>query len=1128
MNGDSIFRESDEWRDYRQRLSKFVASPESAMIMDADREWRSRNNGDSGARSAFKLLSGQVVKRFVTIWELFDHREEFEECLEMLTKKALEIRARVRFSRIVTATPSARELAYSLFARIQERGFDPELNVSHFGTDWTKGFLKNGSTSLKDQVVLILADVVNSGYLIHAMSEVIAKNGGTVKSVLCVVITNPEWIAYQQSEGVPHRFDSKNLKARLHSVAEFGISPLDPDEYDEAKIIPIDYNAVLPEQRHVSSLHYARAFPISLTFQHLEAAEAIDFASFEIDDHRFSCAMVLPRLLKRFEQDIWKHISRPIVDAARRAREEASAGDPSDKLLLVTTHKREDLLFKNYIADCLEKEGYGTSCAITLKRGVTDSPHLGLSLGAQGVDVKGKEVVLALATLSTQEKLRSIVSLLVEGQVKKITVVCLLNRMGPFTTSFIKAIERFTKRVTVDVTSTSGVVSFTDFEFLMVYSFLDLREVDLAAVTSELDWLFSGFRGRTKVASFVRVSERMESYFAPTMYTPREYCASPYAPLSQLYELTPEQEPIVVSTQEGKIALMTYHFALNKCFGPIAKELLRTTDRRTFIHLYRLMLSDIHHLRFKGDLVRLRVALNKRLEFTQEKMFALETNAPDGMSAEHAEQLKNEVADLVNVQVYLIFGLGIIAHYDCQEQTVELEKRIPDLLFCRKKPQEWIDRFPISLNAYFGEERIFFAFAFLLHGRYPEFNRKRTASQVKASLNQALADFKACFKDRVENPEKHEPGSKARARLIINNLELLLTETGKHDELEKHQLIRYLHREVLRPKEGHNPIFTTLRHLLQAMADVLSTQPATNDQTTFELDKELFTRLDEALSATSSLHMICQATRQLFYFTPTLPEHQERYTALVGQDGFASDCDELIRALHDVRQRRRFSETDRERLQRIVTKLRSDFFDPSSHLRLTLQSYIMRLDEILEQALVHANEELNKEGFQNLFEPRLDELRLDSKTGKCDWPVLCDRHLLRESLRNLMFNLRHSFPEHTRLGLGSDHVQIEVRKERFVPRPEMHEKTGLAFWLRAKGKPPDESSYLTAENTIADQLLRIQALGGDWEFLTEEDGSGFSFGLKLLTRFGFESRSQDGSPEVIGQIREESMLDDQV
>jgi hypothetical protein len=288
-------------------------------------------------------------------------------------------------------------------------------------------------------------------------------------------------------------------------------------------------------------------------------------------------------------------------------------------------------------------------------------------------------------------------------------------------------------------------------------------------------------------------------------------------------------------------------------------------------------------------------------------------------------------------------------------------------------------------------------------------------------------------------------------------------------------------------------------------------------------EESLLTKVDEALSGTSSLHTIASNVRQLFFFTPTVQTQQERYTNSISQPGFARDIDRIIRKLNDLRFRRTFSKTDLDKVKELDTKLRSDFFDQDSHLRVVLNSYIMNLEDLVKTVLLEMNPQLKIERFKDVLMPAYGEIEASSKPENSKWPVLGEHHLIRELLKNLFSNLRHSFPDTTRQMLPNDAVRLEFRATRFAPRPEKGEKSAVCLLYQVKGKPAKMEDYTDPEHTITDQLLRLQELGGEWEFVPDENGDSFVFSMSLLTRFGYTP--QPGSAQ---KVEEERQLDDEV
>ena len=595
--------ETPYWKAYRDSFRKLIESDESGMVLRAN-EMNSQEDGENNAKVAFKLQSGRVVREFITIWELFDLSDQFNECLDKLAEKAREIRRRRHFSKIVTATSTAKELGVYVFERLKEEPQSQDLSAYHFGGYLSTPMAENGDSEFRDQKVLVLTDVVSTGSLIRNMAEIITKKGGSVVAVLSVILTDPELISLQKTSKEPPRLlPGKKRSPRIHSLTDYSVTPLEAHEYDEESLITIDYNSILPETRKNTSQSYKLAFAPDQLFRHLEESKAIDFGFFEFDDRRYTCAFLLNRLLNVMGKPIWENIRSPIMQTAE-INGQGAVDEGASPLILVTTHKQQDLQFKYFVEKKLKEEGIDTQAVITLKRGVKDLPYLNLTLGVRGEKVEGKAVVLVLGALSTTVKLHSLVSLLVSKDVKRITVVCLLNEMGPYSTQFVRDIRHFANRALVESGQSSAT---TLFEFHVVYGFLDIAEDDISRMHKEVEWLFSPFKQKTKVPAFARISDRMKGYFRPSSFSRRQFEEAESKNTN--YSLPPREgfsvphskvdlSSVAVSSVEGRMALMTYNLALHRDFNPIIQELSEFLDRRRAIYLYGLILSDIHYLQF--------------------------------------------------------------------------------------------------------------------------------------------------------------------------------------------------------------------------------------------------------------------------------------------------------------------------------------------------------------------------------------------------------------------------------------------------------------------------------------------------------------------------------------------------
>ena len=296
----------------------------------------------------------------------------------------------------------------------------------------------------------------------------------------------------------------------------------------------------------------------------------------------------------------------------------------------------------------------------------------------------------------------------------------------------------------------------------------------------------------------------------------------------------------------------------------------------------------------------------------------------------------------------------------------------------------------------------------------------------------------------------------------------------------------------LRPKEGHNPVFTNLSILIRGLEDYFEENPNTNDERRLKLNEKILEKLDDALSGTASLSIIAEAVRQLFYFTPSERTDRERYTNIASRDNsFAGDTDDLVNILTNMRLKRNFSYENYRNLQVLSRKIRDDFYD--SKLRDALREYVVSLDDLLEKTLLEANKRLNKERFEDILYPAYNKI-CDYKSSRSEpLLVLCDYYLLQETLRNIFYNLRYSFPEERRSDLPRDILSISLHETPFTVKPDNQRQDGIVFELFVRGNAPSVEDLLASEKTIADQLFKLQEFGAQWELLSRENFKRFCF-----------------------------------
>ena len=495
----------------------------------------------------------------------------------------------------------------------------------------------------------------------------------------------------------------------------------------------------------------------------------------------------------------------------------------------------------------------------------------------------------------------------------------------------------------------------------------------------------------------------------------------------------------------------------------------------------------------------------------------------NGNNTEDIESRNNnestEIYQLINIIVYLVFGLGIVAHYQStnnnSDNSNSLETiSIKDLLFCGRSEDDWLKNYPNLTLTYFNEERIFYGISFLLYGLFPKI---KSGEQRIEDLKNSIKKFRSSFQSQINNQSiENNNTKKAKAQNVLNNFDTILTEIGEHNHLEKHQTIRYLQREVLRPRETHNPIFTSLNSLkMELERFFLNNNPIIDRMRRYYDNDKILLKVDETLNGTGSLPNVVEATQQLFYFTPSILSQRERYTNPPNQqNSFAGDVNQLINVLlNKIRETKCFSHEDYENLRKIDAKIRHDFYHSS--LRQALELYIVPLDKIIERLLEDANQRLNSEKeFNDLLVNVYQDWKerdLCTQQSIDSYLILCEKYLLQETLRNLFFNLHYSFPgnNETRQSLPNDSVKISLEPATFEVMPDKQNQEGIIFTMIVKGGlSPKKEDLEKPENTIADQLYKLKEFGAQYD-LQKQSGF-YTFTITFISRIGFTTKAKTG------------------
>src|SRR5262249_6681916 len=117
---------------YRDHLHNLIKDPNFGLLLDADRWWRDKHPNDERPQAAFRLGSSErFQKQFITLWELFDHPDDFRHCLKKLAEEVFWIRSKYAFSTIVSATATSRHILERLHPLIETPADKVRLELLH-------------------------------------------------------------------------------------------------------------------------------------------------------------------------------------------------------------------------------------------------------------------------------------------------------------------------------------------------------------------------------------------------------------------------------------------------------------------------------------------------------------------------------------------------------------------------------------------------------------------------------------------------------------------------------------------------------------------------------------------------------------------------------------------------------------------------------------------------------------------------------------------------------------------------------------------------------------------------------------------------------------------------------------
>lgn len=1049
---------------YAARLLKFIKNKENGALLDAQSDdWLKK------PAEAFELTSGRYQRYFITLWPLFENPEEFSACVQAVADKALKIQAKTPFSAIVSSTTTTKHLLDRVHSIIEAPG--ERLDVSFLGS---YPLFKSDDSLLDftDQRVLIITDVIASGTMAGHLAETVEQVGGEVVGVLAVLSVG------SKTNGSVIGFGREERDTTVHSLARYELAEYQPRLQngdattgggrlgDEPPLyVRIDPETVLPETEPV--LEDPPLFSHEEMYRHFSTANAIAFGFYEVDRKRFSTAVNFKRLLNKHGDTIWKRVERERQGALNSTGEDLIPANA----ILISTFRREDADFKEYV----EKNIGRRKSVLMPQRESAETSGRYFMIPTKAEIVQGKPVIIALASVNTSEKLRDISSLLAAHDVKAITVICLLNRMGSLTTNFITRIEKLLKDVR--------------FAFIPIYSFYDHSSHDLYRMQQKVSTLFAHHRKANRTPAFKRLAGHDFKYFKPKTITSREFREMKMEPLNlpadfDLDLLNPHLDDF--SSIDDALSLLCSHAVMTRSrnltnYNPLIKFISAVVHldseegkKEALYKIYGVLIANISHLRASRSFELLRATLDKAIDDLREQRFAYEYPTQ-----------RDVIKRIVNVETFLLFGLALFSFLD---RGFDYIKLIEKVIFCDKKDDEWLEH-PWNLFLYYGDERVPWCASMLWHFSQHGNKSKESAESTRTELRQRVrrllsAIEKEYLKNNKQIEEENDIYKEAEGGIyrIKANLHYILADLSDHEPLKRHHPIRFLHSRIIYPRKGHNPInsaFLTIIETLQAMIrDGMKKDRDTWSKTRRVLivEEDIKRELEDALHQASTLEEIAYQALQMFSLIQTTHQESERYLSRKdAEDSFTKDVKDLAETLQRVRTYNLVSQRDVDKIRDLYGVVGFDLWNKQSDLRKALVRHIIDFNQAIVLAMQLAAASSPVEEMEKVWTHEVAKYQGHPTDDKL---VLMDPFELREILKNIFTNVRYPLlktGQYEPSSVETELVPTTARLDDSDPDSEL--LNYYQFTVVSHGLEYGEDE-LSNKATFRQQINQVESFGG--------------------------------------------------
>jgi len=502
-------------------LRSFLEDNEGLLEIDAERVAPGSNG------SWFRLASGILQDRFISIWPLIEDLEFFEP-LAKLTGQEIERRCRKLGAKVVVGcTMTVRHMLEAVRPYVAS-----DIMIDYLG-NYPLLPIRAERIWRQNRPTLIFTDVLSTGQGVEDMIAFLASNRVPVAGIMTLV-----WVRHALSQRVTEvdetRARFKCLAAEGPQVRGYDLVRF-RDIFAEARrpadlggslAIPVDAETVLPQPQ-------LRGDPLSGSLVDLETEIAETGASGALkigyftgqegrfagpSQERFTLGFDTGRLIERHVDILADEICGQYKDLARRCgKAPVFVSTPSkenrDFLRTILQHPKVASLEPEYALFSRTDDFDGSYTHILLKK-------------EDEKTVRDRPALILLATIQSAETVRALSAVLSLHNCRDVTIFCVINRANPASASFLARVLRLAENPSSAAAPSSKQPGRrlnrrghrgNYFELVSLLRVWDLSASDLTKMEAFAHAQFQRYWRRCKSEIMRQLSNADLQYFEPEM-----------------------------------------------------------------------------------------------------------------------------------------------------------------------------------------------------------------------------------------------------------------------------------------------------------------------------------------------------------------------------------------------------------------------------------------------------------------------------------------------------------------------------------------------------------------------------------------------------------------------------------